>query len=431
MITSEVKKLPKSEIEITVSVSWDEWKKFIDQAVSEIAKEFKFEGFRSGKAPRSVVEQKVGSFAILDAAAQKAVQKTYPKVLAETKIEAIGAPKAEIKKLAEENPLEYVVRTAVMPEVELKPWKSAMEKVAKEYAKKKVEVSGEDVENELKQLAQSRVQLVEVEREARDGDSVVLDFSVKRGGVVIENGTGKDHPLILGKGVFIPGFEENIVGMKKDEEKSFELEFPKEYHEKSLAGKPAVFEVKLKLVQERRTPEIDDAFAKSLGKFDTLDALKKSLEEGMVEEKEKQLKEEKRAKMVEELSKHAVVELPEVLIDEEVKKMMGEFEMQLQGMGMEMDNYFEHMKKSREDMEKDWRPQAEKRIIAALSLEQVAKEKEVEIPSEEIEAEMNKVLAQYRNIKDIEKNIDMQRVYTYVKGMLTNEKVFELLESVK
>lgn len=431
MVKAEVKKLPKSEIEIKISVAWDEWKKFIPQAVEEISKDVKIEGFRSGKAPREMVEQKVGSFAILDSAAQKAIQKTYPKILSEQKIEAIGAPKAEITKLAEENPLEYVVRTAVMPEFELKPWKEVVAKVSKEYAKKKVEVSDEDVDKEIEQLAQSKVQLVTVQREARSGDSVIVDFKVKRDGVVIEHGTGNDHPLVLGNGVFIPGFEENVIGMKEGEEKSFELEFPKEYHEKSLAGKPAQFEVKLKLVQERQTPEIGDAFAKSLGKFEDLEALKKNIKEGLVKEKEQQLNEEKRAKMVEALSNCAVTELPDVLVKEELKKMLAEFEMQLQGMGMEMENYLEHIKKTRDDMEKDWRPQAEKRIIAALSLEQVAKEKEIEISSDEIEAEMNKVLAQYRHIKDVEKNIDMEKVYTYVRGTLQNEKVFELLESLK
>lgn len=431
MVKAEIKKLKKSQVEISVTVEWEHWKKFIAQAVEEISKDIKIEGFRSGKAPREMVEKKVGTFAILDAAAQKAVQKTYPQALADNKIEAIGAPKAEIKKLAENNPLEYVVVTAVIPEITLKPWKKDVKKVAEEYAKKKVEVSAEEVEKELEQLANSRVQLVNAEREAKDGDSVLVDFEVMRDGVVIEHGTGKDHPLVLGKGVFIPGFEENVIGMKQGEEKTFELEFPKEYHEKTLAGKPASFHVTLKLVQERRTPEISDEFAKSLGKFKDLADLRKNIKEGISEEKKHQQKEEMRAKMIEALLKNAEAEIPEVLLKEEVRKMIGEFEMQLSGMGMDLDKYFEHTKKTHEDMQKEWLPQAEKRIMASLALEQVVKEEEIQIPSEEIEAEMNRMLAQYRDIENVKKNIDMEKVYTYVKGTLQNEKVFELMEKVK
>jgi len=441
MITSEIKKLPKSEAEIKVSVQWNGWKKYIDQAVSEISKEMKISGFRAGKAPRAVVEKKAGTGMILEVAAQKAIQETYSEVLKKEKIEAIGQPKAEILKIAEGNEFEYKVVTAIVPEAELSVWRDKIKKVNKEYKDKKVEVKDEDVEKELSQLAQSRVQLVAVEREAKDGDSVLIDFQVKRQGVPIEGGTSKNHPLILGKGVFIPGFEENIIGMKAGEEKEFELTFPNEYHEKSLAGNPASFSVKLNEVQERKTPEINDAFAKSLGKFESLEDLKKNLKEGMEKDKEAELSEKKKAEYVEKLVESAKAELPEILIHEELHRMIGEFEMQLSGMGMTFEMYLEQIsaqggsasggKKTKEDMEKEWRPQAQKRIVAALALEKVAKEAEIEISAEKIEAEINKTLARYKGIKDVEKNIDLAKLYNYAKGNLQNQEVFEMLEKIK
>lgn len=431
MLTSEIKKLPKSEVEIRVSVEWNGWKKYIDQAVADISKEMKFPGFRAGKAPRDVVEKKVGANVILEEAAQKAIQGTYPEVLGKEKIEAIGQPKAEISKIAEGNEFEYKIVTAVVPEAEISNWRDKIKKVNKEYKGAKAEVKDEDIEKELTQLAQSRVQLVSVEREAKDGDSVMIDFEVKKQGVPIEGGSSKNHPLILGKGAFIPGFEENVVGMKAGEEKEFELTFPKEYHEKSLAGSPASFSVKLNAVQERKTPDISDAFAKSLGKFETLEELKKNISEGLMKEKKDQLAEKRRADYIEKLIESTEAELPEILVHEELHRMIGEFEMQLSGMGVTFEKYLEQIKKSQEDVEKEWEPQARKRILAALALEKVAKESEIEVSPEKIEAEINKTMAQYKNIKDVEKNIDLAKLYNYVKGNLQNEEVFEMLEALK
>ena len=429
-ITSEIKKLPDSQREIKICVPWDEWKKYIDAAVVDFSKEIKIQGFRSGKAPRDMVEKKVGTEALLEAAAQRAIQGTYPKIVLENKIDAIGAPKAEILKLAESNDLEYKVVCAVIPEVAMKPWKSAIEKINKEYNKKKIEVSNEEIGKELENIAKSRVQHVKVDREAKDGDNVLLDFEVKRDGVPIENGSSKNHPLILGRGVFIPGFEEQVIGMKASEIKDFELTFPKDYHDKGLAGNPAQFTVTVNEVQERKSPELSDEFAKSLGKFKDLADMRKSVTEGMEEEKKHELKEKRRAEIIDALIDATQTELPEILIHEELHKMINEFGMQLEGMGMTFDQYLMQIKKTIDDLEKEWEPQAIKRVKAALALEEVAKEKEIEIKSEEVEAEMNKTLAQYKKIKDVEKNIDLGKLYNYIKGMMQNEKVLEMLEKI-
>lgn len=429
-ITSEIKKLPESQKEIKVCVPWDEWKKYIDIAAADFSKEIKIQGFRSGKAPRDMVEKKVGAGALLEAAAQKAIQGTYPKIIIENKIDAIGAPKAEILKLAEGNDLEYRVVCAVIPEVTMRPWKDAVEKINKEYANKKADVSEEEVNKELENIAKSRVQHIKVEREAKEGDNVILDFEVKRDGVPIENGSSKNHPLILGRGVFIPGFEEQVVGMKAGETKEFELIFPKDYHEKGLAGNPAQFAVTVNEVQERKSPELSDEFAKSLGKFKDLADMRKSVTEGMGEEKKHELKEKHRAEIIDVLIEATQVELPELLVHEELHKMINEFEMQLQGMGMSFDQYLQQIGKKIEELEHEWEPQAIKRVKAALALEEVAKEKEIEITSEEVEAEMNKTLAQYKKIKDVEKNIDLGKLYNYIKGMKQNEKVLEMLENM-
>lgn len=232
----------------------------------------------------------------------------------------------------------------------------------------------------------------------------------------------------MGKGVFIPGFEENIIGMKENEEKKFTINFPGDYHEKSLAGKPAEFEVKLNLVQERQVPEINDEFAKMLGKFENLEALKKSIQDGMTKEKEIENREKRRSEFLEELIKLTETQLPEVLVHQELHKMLSEFEIQLSQMGMDIQGFLEKMGKTQEDLEKEWEGQAQKRVKSALILEHIAKDQEIKVENEAIEAEMNKTLQYYKKEKDLEKNIDMGRLYEYTKGLLMNEKTFEYLE---
>jgi trigger factor len=336
--------------------------------------------------------------------------------------------------------LEYKITIAVVPEASMKQWKNAVEKINKAYTKKKSEVTAQEIDKELENIAKSRVQHAKVEREAKDGDNVILDFEVKKDGVPIENGASKNHPLILGRGVFIPGFEEQVIGMKASETKDFELTFPKDYHDKGLAGTPAQFFVTVNEVQERKTPDVSDEFARSLGKFKDLADMRKSVAEGMEEEKKHELKEKRRAEIIDVLIENIQVELPEILIHEELHKMINEFKMQLEGMGITFEQYLMQISakggsasggKTLKDLEKEWEPQAIKRVKAALALEEVAKEREISIPSEEVEAEMNKTLAQYKKIKDVEKNIDLGKLYNYVKDMMQNEKVLEMLENIK
>jgi trigger factor len=428
---TEIKKLPKSQIKFEITVAWENWKKYLDQAVKEASEELKIPGFRPGHAPKNLVEQKVGIGALLNNATEKAVEKSYVDFVEKEKLEVIGSPKVEVASVKENEDLKYSVEVAVMPGIEIKDgYKKEIKKINEEYLKKDKTISEKDVDLELEKLANSRVKLVTVMRSAKSGDSVEVDFEVLLEGAPIENGSSKKHPLVLGKGVFIPGFEENIIGMKEGEEKEFTLNFPEEYHKKELAGKPATFKVKLGLVQERQTPEINDDFAVSLGKLENLSALKKNIREGMEHENEHRLKDEKRGKYVEKIIENSISDLPEVMIHEELHSMIHEFENQISGTGMKLDEYLSKIGKKLEDLEKEWEPQAQKRILSGLALKKIASDENIEVPSEEVESEMNKTLQYYKSVKDFQKNIDMERMYNYSKGIIENEKVFEMLEKL-
>ncbi len=425
----EIKKLPGSEIEIKTSISWDKWKDFLNSAVADISKNIKIKGFRPGKAPKEIVEKEAGKESVLNEASRKAIQKDYPRILIDNKVEAIGIPQIEALKAEEGSDLEYKLKTAVMPEVKLGPWQESVKKINEKYADLKHEVTEEEIEKELKRLAKSRAKTVTVNREARKGDNVEINFQVLRDGVPVENGTGRKHNLILGSGTFIPGFEDNLMGLKRGDKKEFELEFPENYNN-DLSGKKAVFKVEMNLVQERVVPSLDDSFAGSLGEFKNLEELKKSLKDGLKKEKIRQKKEERRAEFTEELIKKTEAEIPKILIQEEIKKMSSEFDMQVRSTGMDPEDYLKRINKNRQELEKAWEPQAIKRIKAALSLNRIAKDREIKVSGKEIEEEMNKTLSRYGDVKSLEKNIDLKRMYSYAEGMLINEKVFQFLEKM-
>ena len=428
---AEIKKLPKSKVEFEITVPWDNWKGYLDQAASELSSEIKIPGFRPGKAPRNIVEKKIGKELILNEAAEKAVKKSYRDFVLKEKLEVIGSPRVEVKKLEEGKDLEYKAEVAVMPEISVSDgYKKEIKKINEEFSKKTFQANEEDLKLGLEKLAGSRVKLVTVRREAKSGDSVEIDFEVLVGGVPIENGKSKNHSLIVGRGVFIPGFEDQIIGMKEGEEKEFELSFPLDYHKKDLAGKNADFKVKMSLVQERQLPEVDDDFAKSLGNFENLEALRKNMREGMEHENKHKAQDERRVKYIDKIIEQSEVDLPEILIREETDKMMHEFEHQIQSMGMSLDDYLLKLKKDRKELEKDWQDQARKRVISALVISRIAQDEEIKADTKEVEDEMNKTLAYYKQVKDAEKNIDMERLYSYSKNTLENEKVFEYLEKL-
>ncbi len=423
----EIKKLPKSQIEILLSVPAPELEKFLDMAAEELSREIKIDGFRPGKAPRNIVELKVGSEKVLAHGAEKAVKKSYTDSIIKNKIKAIGEPKITITKIALGNNLEFKAVVSIMPEITLGNHRKDVKNIKKG---KKVEVSEKEVSSELDNLARSRAKLITVNRPAQIGDRVEIDFEAKIEGKTIEGGVSKNHPLTIGENYFIPGFEDKLVGMKEGEEKTFELSFPADYHKKELAGQPATFKVRISLVQQKELPKIDDEFAKSLGKFENLEKLKTNLKEGMEMEKEKKNQEKWRTEAIEEIVKGSQMEIPDILLEGEMDKMMAEFEQNIAQMGMAMEVYLTNLKKSKVDLRKDWQEPAEKRVKAALVLREIAETENIKVESKEIEEEMNKVIAYYKNMGSLEKNIDMERLYNYTKGVLLNEKVFQLLESL-
>lgn len=420
-----IAKLPKSQIQIQIELLPQEWESNLDKAAAELSKNLNIQGFRPGKAPRGLVEEKIGSQKIYEEAAQMAIRETYVKIIMEKNLEILGQPKIEILKLAIGNPLVFKATAAIMPEIKIGPYR----KISQEIKNKKVSVDEKEIEDALKWLQNSRAKLITVKRPAENGDRVEIDFKAKIAGVPIEDGESKNHPFILGDGKFISGFEDQLAGMKENEEKLFSVIAPKDWRQKNLAGKKIDFEVKMKLVQERQLPELDDDFAKSLGNFNDIVSLGKSMEEGLFKEKEIKEKERWRVEAIEKIASESSVEVPEILIEKEKDKIFQELKSSLENMGLDFKHYLEHLKKTEEDLRKDWQSQAERRVKIALALRKIAEEEKIEASPEEIENKANEILKQYPDIDKAKKQIDPGYLKEYAESIVKNEKVFELLES--
>lgn len=424
----DVQPLAGSKIKITFCVPFAELKRFVERRAQELSQELKIKGFRNGKVPYALVEKTVGREKLLNEGAEKAVRKFYVDKVLDDKIEVIGRPEIKIKKLAWENDFEFEAESAVMPEVKIAGWEKNVKKINQEYKEKKYEAKESEIERELEYLAGQRAKLITVNRAAKTGDQLQVDFEVFRENAVIEGGTARNHPVILGKGNFIPGFEKKLEGAKAGEEKEFELEFPKDYHQKHLASQKAQFKVKIKLVQERQVPEINDDFAGGIGKFKNLEELKKNIREGIEHEWQHRKEQKHQAKIIDELVERTEAELPEILIEREGERMMQELDSSIAQMGLEKKAYFEQLKTTEEKIKEQWKKnEALKRIKAGLALKKIAEEKNLEPDKKEIEERINQIIQYYKTIKDAEKKIDITRLYESVKGELANQKALEYL----
>lgn len=304
-----------------------------------------------------------------------------------------------------------------------------------EAKKQELKVEEKEIINALDYLQKSRAKIITINKPAQEGNRVEIDFETRIGGVQIENGVSKNHPLIIGEGRFLPGFEKELEGMKAGEEKEFLLKVPEDWGNKNIAGKNLNFKIKMNLVQERQLPEINDEFVKSFGKFDSLEALKKNIEQGLMQEKEIVEKQRIRIELIEKVVENSKIEAPEELIEKELENMVNEFKMNIDQFGMDFEAYLTQIKATADELKKGWREQAGKRVKIGLCIKAIADKEKILPSTQEIEERMDQELTRYNvkvppsgGIPPEGGNIDLVVFKEYTENILINEKVFELLE---
>lgn len=417
------KKLPGSQVKFEVTVPADEVLFFRERAAQALAERLEIDGFRKGKAPYDVVKQYAGSARIFEEAAYVAIEKKYQSVVAERKLRALGQPKVEILKIAEGNPLVFSITIAVYPEVELPDYKSIAKQCEKE--RKSVEVKDEEIEKAVDFIRNSRRKEAPVDRPAQKGDLAEVDFEIRSGGVKIEGGESKNHPIVLGEGKFIPGFENGILGMRSGEEKIFSISVPADYAKESLRGRELEVKAKVNAVYELILPELTDDFAKTSGNFETIQGFKDNVRDSLKMEKEAEEKERMRNLVAGKIADAAKMEVADILIDQEINKIISELAQNIQSHGADFDSYLAHIKKTKDDLKKDFREQAERRVRISLALSEIAQKEEIKLNESDVQKRTEEMLA-HSHMEDA-KNIDTNLLRNYVSGIMRNEKVFELL----
>lgn len=397
-------------------------------AYQKVVKKVSIPGFRKGKVPRRVLESHFGKEVLFEDAMEILVSRGYREALIEHGLEPIDNPKLEIVQAIEEDkPFVFKARVQVLPEVKLGNYKGL--KVEKKVAR----ITEEDVEKELKALQERHAELVVVEKDSLEkGDFAVIDFEGYVDGQAFPGGAAQGYTIEVGAGRFIPGLEDGLIGMKPGTEKEIKVTFPEDYHNKDLAGKEAVFKVKLQEIKNKELPVLDDEFAKSLGHGETLPELKEDIKKHLQEYVDQEAERDFQRQVVEKVVAESVVEIPEILINRELDHLVHDVEHDLSHRGLKLEQYLETTNQTEESLRNELRPRAEKGVKIDLVLTSIAKAEGIEATEEEINNEIEKSLVYYpeNRRKEIRKRMENPNVREGMKQSLVKKKVVDFLVKV-
>lgn len=394
----------------------------IKSAVSRLSSRNSFPGFRPGKAPYEVVVKRFGEQAILEEALEDIVRRTYVAAVLEHKLSTIGQPKIDVEKIAPGNPIVYTALVALLPSVTLPELKTL--KIKHTH----VTVTDDDVTKGLEELRVMVAKENPVARPAKLGDRVELDFDVYVDGVAVDGGTSRNHPLVLGQGNFVPGFEEQVVGMTNGQIKEFQLTFPNDYHVKHMTGKKADFKVTVNAVFERVLPELNDAFAKEVADLKTLAELRlrlrKDLTEGRLQREERDFE----IKLLAELIKRSLFgEIPDMLVDNEIARMVQELQHDVEERGMKWSDYLQSRKKDESMLRKELWTNAQRRVKTALAIRAIIESEKLSVADEEIIEEINRLRQTMTDEKEI-KRLTTDDFRDYIRSVLLNRKAINTIK---
>jgi trigger factor len=418
----KIEKLPKSTIELTFTVTPEDAKPFLKAAAERLSQQSSIPGFRPGKAPYEMVKQRVGEMAILEEALEHIVRKNYTEAVMAEDLDTVGSPEINVEKLAPGNAINFKIIAALVPKIEkLADYKSA--KITKE----KIEITDDKVEKVLGDLAKMQTKETIAERASTKADKIVVDMEMEQGGVIVEGGKSPNFQVYLNEENYLPGLTDKLVGLKTGEEKKFQLDFPKEHFQKNLAGKKVDIKVKVNGVYQLEQPKIDNEFAKSVGQTD-IAALKNTLRENIAHEAEHEQEHKLEQKIFEDLINNSrFADVPDVLVNEEVNKMIQELEQNAASQGMKMEDYLASVKKDLGQLKLDFAPEAIRRVKAALIVREINIKENIEVADAEIDKALDQQAEQYKDNEDAKKQIYSPEYREYITTVLKNRKVLELL----
>ena len=396
----QVEKLEKNMAKLTIEASAEDFEKAIQKVYLKARGRINIPGFRKGKAPRKLIEKMYGTGVFYEDAANDLIPTAYAEALKDCDLEIVSRPEINVTQIESGKPFIFTAEVAVKPEVTLGEYKGV------EVENSDVEVTDEDINKEVDKERENNSRTIDVDdRAVESGDIIKLDFDGSVDGVPFAGGKAENYTLTIGSGSFIPGFEDQLIGTKIGEDKDVTVTFPEDYHEKSLAGKEAVFKCKVNAITVKELPDADDEFASEVSEFETLAEYKEDIKKKLTEKKEKEARAKKEAQAIEKAVENATMEIPDAMIDTQVQSMMEDFARRMQSQGLSLEQYFQFTGMDVKKMHDQMKPEALKRIQNSLVLEAVAKAENIEISDEKVDEEIAKMAEAYK--MEVEKLKDL------------------------
>lgn len=419
----KITKVPGAKVLIEIQLNSEELSPYFFKGAKALSSKIEIAGFRKGQAPPKVVKEWVGEEAIFKKAADIAIMEIFLKTVQEKNLKVIDQPKAYIQKLSKEG-LEASVEAIIFPETKLPNWKE----IARSVEKREIKVTPKEVENVLREFQESRAKIIRKLAPAQEGDEVLIDGEIRYRKVKIENGDIKNQRIILGKGRMIPGFAENLKGLKENEGKSFSLRVPLDFWQKKWRGKIFDVEVKVKGVFKRDLPQINDQFARSIGSFKDLFDMERSIKEGIEIEKRAEERARWRQEVISKIAKLTEGEIPEILIERERDQMLEELKKKVEESGLSFEDYLFHLKRSLLELKESLLNQAKARLKEEICLIEIAKNEGIEVKEEEVGEKINQVLKNYPSKAGAQEKLDLERLKIYFQENIFFEKIMERIE---
>ena len=410
-----------NEIKLEITVESTRFDEAIKKVYFKSAKYFNIPGFRKGKAPMQIVEKYYGKEIFYEDAFNEVAQEALEEAIKENKLEVVSRPDIEVTQIEKGKDLIFTAVMQTKPEANLGKYKGI------EIKKIEYNVSDKDIEHELGHMQEHNARLISIEdRPVETGDIATIDFEGFVDGKAFEGGKAEGHELEIGSNTFIPGFEDQVIGMNIDEEKEIKVKFPDEYFSKDLAGKEAMFKVKVHEIKKKELPELDDEFAKDVSEFDTLKELKADIKSKQEKQNEEKAKYETQDAVIKELCKDVKVDIPSGMIEMEIDNMIKDIEQRLSYQGLKLEQYLQMMGKTMEDIRKEYEPQAIEGIKSRLALEAVIKSEKIEATDKEIEEKIKEMAKNYGKENDKE-FLNNENVKKYIKQGIESEKAIDFL----
>ena len=418
-----VKKLSETKVVLTIVVDRTELEAAEQVALKKMSRDVKVPGFRKGHVPLSVVAKNINPNALQEETLDNALSKAVAEAFVGEKIQAIERPEVEVNKFVPGDTLEFTAQATILPAVKLPDYQKLKTK------RTEVKVVDADADDIITRMQENFAEKTKVDRAVKDGDEVVIDFIGKKDDVEFDGGKAEDYSLKIGSGQFIPGFEEGIVGHKAGDKFDLELKFPKDYHAKELAGQKVTFSVELKTVNESKLPELNDEFAAKCGPFTSMDDLRKDILREVKEQKNRDSEEKFKDELVGELADKIKVELPEILVDDQVRSIEQDMQQNLTYRGLELDSYLSTQGFSDKDdwLAKEVRPAAERRVKAGLVLAELSKELKIDVSHEELSAQIETMRQYYGKDAKTAKQFDNPDVHRDIANRLITDKTIAKL----